>query len=368
MLYLRGQPLRRIVLRLHRSRFPRPLALPVQRDGRMRGAGFGVRNSRWTSASTATEMASRTPDEIANGTNHLLADTDGDGLDDGAETGTGAFVDADDTGTDPLNPDTDGDGLFDGAEVGAGMDPHTPDIIAVPTLWPLGTASLVFLMLAEERWAYFDAASRARDGFSPLRRSAAPLGLGRLVPLVNLPARLRPAPDRRSENQHPTTSRNLGDVGTDAQTLDAFLDGHRRTDEVAHSRREAVGSPVHQHETRLGPHLNAPDLLVRTHVRFDPEAASTVVAQQTLVGDHHGQSLSKPRLIRSAFVNPQTNFLPGRILVRHRKQATIGHDDSHAAARAHPQNGFAQFEPQTGASGSEQVVGEQVAGRRDRLR
>jgi hypothetical protein len=87
-------------------------------------------------------------EEIANGTDHENADTDGDGLNDNVETGTGIFIDADDTGTDPSNPDTDGDGLFDGAEVGAGMDPHTPDIIAVPTLWPLGTASLVLLMLA----------------------------------------------------------------------------------------------------------------------------------------------------------------------------------------------------------------------------
>jgi hypothetical protein len=43
-------------------------------------------------------------------------DSDEDGVNDGAETGTGDFVDANDTGTDPLNPDTDGDGLADGVE------------------------------------------------------------------------------------------------------------------------------------------------------------------------------------------------------------------------------------------------------------
>jgi hypothetical protein len=44
-------------------------------------------------------------------------DTDGDRLSDCAETGTGVFIDPDDTGTDPNLPDTDGDGLDDGDEV-----------------------------------------------------------------------------------------------------------------------------------------------------------------------------------------------------------------------------------------------------------
>lgn len=45
-----------------------------------------------------------------------LADTDGDGLSDLAETGTGIWVSASSTGTHPLIPDTDGDGLADGVE------------------------------------------------------------------------------------------------------------------------------------------------------------------------------------------------------------------------------------------------------------
>lgn len=45
------------------------------------------------------------------------ADSDGDGLSDCVETGSGVFVDAQDTGTDPNNADTDGDGLRDGEEV-----------------------------------------------------------------------------------------------------------------------------------------------------------------------------------------------------------------------------------------------------------
>ncbi len=48
-------------------------------------------------------------------------DTDGDGLLDGVETGTGVFVDASDTGTDPNNPDSDGDGLTDSVETGTGV-------------------------------------------------------------------------------------------------------------------------------------------------------------------------------------------------------------------------------------------------------
>ena len=52
------------------------------------------------------------------GTDPLRADTDGDGLADGAEF---------DAGADPWNPDTDGDGLWDGAEVAAGASPLRPD-------------------------------------------------------------------------------------------------------------------------------------------------------------------------------------------------------------------------------------------------
>lgn len=44
-------------------------------------------------------------------------DTDHDGIPDRFETGTGIFVSADDTGTSPTLADTDGDGLSDGAEV-----------------------------------------------------------------------------------------------------------------------------------------------------------------------------------------------------------------------------------------------------------
>jgi|GEM_PF-7068367 len=63
------------------------------------------------------EIGSYTPPPI---------DTDGDGLADDVETGTGVYVSANDTGTNPNNPDTDGDGLTDGIEVrhaAFGFDP-----------------------------------------------------------------------------------------------------------------------------------------------------------------------------------------------------------------------------------------------------
>jgi hypothetical protein len=67
-------------------------------------------------------------------------DSDGDGLADSVETNTGVFVDATDTGTDPLVADTDGDGVDDGAEVLAGTDPTlaSPPVInsVTPTSFP----------------------------------------------------------------------------------------------------------------------------------------------------------------------------------------------------------------------------------------
>jgi len=58
--------------------------------------------------------------EVALGTDPTVADTDGDGLDDGRE------VEIHETA--PTNPDTDGDGLVDGSEVTVyGTDPTDPD-------------------------------------------------------------------------------------------------------------------------------------------------------------------------------------------------------------------------------------------------
>ena len=52
-------------------------------------------------------------------TDPLDADTDDDGLSDGAETGT--------FGTDPTDPDSDDDGLSDGTEVGETTGVMDPD-------------------------------------------------------------------------------------------------------------------------------------------------------------------------------------------------------------------------------------------------
>jgi hypothetical protein len=54
------------------------------------------------------------------GTQANNPDSDGDGLKDGVETNTGAYVSATNTGTSPVNPDTDGDGLSDGVETNSG--------------------------------------------------------------------------------------------------------------------------------------------------------------------------------------------------------------------------------------------------------
>ncbi len=57
-----------------------------------------------------------------------VADSDGDGIPDQYETGTGVYVSPTNTGTSPTNPDTDGDGLTDGQEVNIyHSNPHLAD-------------------------------------------------------------------------------------------------------------------------------------------------------------------------------------------------------------------------------------------------
>ena len=74
------------------------------------------------------------------------ADDDGDGLPDDVETGSGVYVDANDTGSDPLDPDSDGDGVSDGAEVALGTDPNNFQAPGVPVLSPLASVGLAFVM------------------------------------------------------------------------------------------------------------------------------------------------------------------------------------------------------------------------------
>src|SRR5690606_34617283 len=59
------------------------------------------------------------------GSDPLDFDTDGDGLEDGYESGTGVFVSLTDTGSDPNDDDSDNDNLLDGWEVEYGLDPNS---------------------------------------------------------------------------------------------------------------------------------------------------------------------------------------------------------------------------------------------------
>ena len=61
--------------------------------------------------------------------NPNLSDTDGDGLSDAVETGTGVYVSATDTGSNPNLDDTDSDGLSDAVETGTGVYVSASDTV-----------------------------------------------------------------------------------------------------------------------------------------------------------------------------------------------------------------------------------------------
>jgi hypothetical protein len=70
-------------------------------------------------------------------------DRDSDALFDGVETDTGTFLSASDTGTDPALADTDGDGFDDGREVAEGTDPTDPLSFPVANLPALQAPALM---------------------------------------------------------------------------------------------------------------------------------------------------------------------------------------------------------------------------------
>lgn len=87
--------------------------------------------------------------------NMLQLDTDGDGLPDWVETGTGVYRISTDTGTDPNNPDTDGDGALDGDEVPAGTNPNqTGDAFRITSLAAMtGNYIMVVGQPYEVKWS-----------------------------------------------------------------------------------------------------------------------------------------------------------------------------------------------------------------------
>lgn len=84
-------------------------------------------------------------------------DRDEDTLPNGVETGTGVFVNANDTGTSAALADTDGDGFDDGEEVAAGTDPNDGlDFPGAPNPVPVlpGAAPVLgALLVLAGRWA-----------------------------------------------------------------------------------------------------------------------------------------------------------------------------------------------------------------------
>jgi formylglycine-generating enzyme len=145
-----------------------------------------------------------------------MADTDGDGVPDPFETGTGIYVSPTDTGGSPANPDTDGDGLTDGQEVytyhsdpnvkdtdsdgfedgfevGAGFNPtsaaSTPETFS--TILKSGAAAVEYRFNAANGISYRIEASLDLVGWSTIETNIAGLGgsIARFYSTVGTPRR-----------------------------------------------------------------------------------------------------------------------------------------------------------------------------------
>jgi DNA-binding beta-propeller fold protein YncE len=91
----------------------------------------------------------------------MAVDRDEDALLDGVETNTGVFVGPNDTGTNAALADTDGDGVDDGIEVLRGSDPNDPLSVPNPNQLP-GASPLALLVLVGTLLFGGRAASRKR--------------------------------------------------------------------------------------------------------------------------------------------------------------------------------------------------------------
>ena len=89
------------------------------------GAGFKTTDFNTVSGTQTISMTVDNTDADGDGIPDATdPDDDNDGLTDVVETNTGTFVDANNTGSNPLVADTDGDGMNDSAEVAASRDPN----------------------------------------------------------------------------------------------------------------------------------------------------------------------------------------------------------------------------------------------------
>jgi len=110
---------------------------------------------------------------VYDSSNDSLVDSDGDGIPDVYETGTGIYVSPTNTGTNPHNPDSDGDGISDRYEIIAGTNPNlASDVFHIQRIRrnPDGTVVLSWQGLTNKVYGidYFDGNPFAGVQFFPL--------------------------------------------------------------------------------------------------------------------------------------------------------------------------------------------------------
>ncbi len=92
---------------------------------------------------------------IFNSSNDSLLDSDGDGIPDIYETGTGIYVSPTNTGTNPNNPDSDGDGMSDRFELIAGTNPNNPqDVFRIQKIRRNNNGTVILSWLAHTNRIY----------------------------------------------------------------------------------------------------------------------------------------------------------------------------------------------------------------------